>query len=310
MAGRRRPDGRAGTRRARADRGGAVVVTGCSSGIGRATALTLARRGWRVFATVRRPEDGAALLAAGSGSPLETVPLDVTDEGQIAAVAARVREALVARGERLAGLVNNAGIVAAGPLEELAPARLRRVLEVNVVGALAVTQAFLPLLRAGRGRVVNVSSVSGRLAPPFLGAYAASKFALEALSDTLRVELRPWGIGVVLIEPGPVATPIWRKGEAEWEREHGMGADAAARSPYAPYVAVTRANFLRAGERGMAPEMVAGAIERALTARWPRARYVVSRHALLFAAGARLAPAALIDAAILHLRWPVKRRRS
>jgi NAD(P)-dependent dehydrogenase (short-subunit alcohol dehydrogenase family) len=188
--------------------------------------------------------------------------------------------------------VNNAGIAVAGPVEEVSLARLRAVLEINVVGAVATTQALLPLLRAGRGRIINVSSVSGRIAAPFLGAYAASKFALEALSDSLRVELAPWGLAVVLVQPGPVATPIWVKGEAMADEDRaGLGAD----SPYAPYLGRVRAAFRDGAQRGIPPEEVATVIAQALSAPQPRARYPVGRNRALVGLIARLAPDGLRD---------------
>jgi NAD(P)-dependent dehydrogenase (short-subunit alcohol dehydrogenase family) len=180
-----------------------VLVTGASSGIGEATALRLARAGWDVLAGVRREEDAERLRGLG----VEPVLLDVTDPAAVAALDL----------ERLDGLVNNAGIALALPLELLPLDELRRVLEVNVVGQLAVTQAVLPAVRAARGRVVNVGSIAGRSSLPFLGAYAASKFALEAVTDALRVELRPWGIRVAIVEPGSIATPIWTKGAQRFE---------------------------------------------------------------------------------------------
>ena len=278
------------------DTRGAVVVTGASSGIGRAAALLLARRGWLVFAGVRRASDGAALAVAagalGVGALLLPRLLDVTDAASVAAAADEVGVALAARGIRLTGLVNNAGIAVAGPLEEVPIARLRQVLEVNVVGAVAVTQALLPLLRQGRGRIVNISSVAGRVASPFLGPYAASKFALEALSDALRVELAPWGLAVVLIEPGPVATSIWGKGEALVEADRvGVGDD----SPYAPRIEQLRAAFRRNARRGMAAEAVAEVIVRALEVPHPRVRYMIGRNRVAVALLARLVPDRLRD---------------
>ena len=185
----------------------AVVITGASTGIGAASAVELARRGFSVFAGVRKRCDGERLKAQ---SP-HIVPLllDVTDAGQIAAAAETVGRAVGDAG--LAGLVNNAGIVVAGPLEILPLDQLRLQLEVNVVGQIAVTQAFLPLLRKARGRIVNMGSFNGRIASPYLAPYAASKHALEALSDAMRLELRAWGIRVSVIEPGATTTPIWDK---------------------------------------------------------------------------------------------------
>ena len=180
----------------RATRTGAVVVTGASSGIGRACALHLAALGLQVFAGVRRAEDGAALQAASSAR-LTPMLLDVADETSIRAATDTITAAVGEAG--LAGLVNNAGIGVAGPLEFLPLAEFRTQLEVNVTGQLAVTQALLPLLRQGRGRIVNMGSIGGRIAAPFVGPYSASKFALEALTDALRMELRPWGLHVAIV---------------------------------------------------------------------------------------------------------------
>ncbi len=177
-----------------------VLITGASTGIGEACALWLQDRGYRVFAGVRKSTDAEALQQKSKGH-LTPVLLDVADE-------ASIREAVqfvLTQEPKLEGLVNNAGIAVAGPLEFVPLQELRRVLEVNVVGQVAVTQAFLPLLREARGRVVLMSSISGRVAAPLMGPYAASKFALEAIGDALRRELAPWGIEVSIIEPGNLA---------------------------------------------------------------------------------------------------------
>src|SRR5438132_5517345 len=185
-----------------------VVVTGASPGFGAAIVRHLAGRGFRVFGTVRRAEDEVALTRDG----LTAVRMDVTDTASVRRAREQVDRALA--GTPLAGLVNNAGIPAAGPLELFPLDELRQILEVNLIGALAVTQAFLPLLKASRGRIVNMSSVAGRSALPFLGPYAASKFGLEAISDSLRRELLPFGVRVIVIEPGTFKTAIWSKVEA------------------------------------------------------------------------------------------------
>lgn len=276
---------------------GAVVVTGASSGIGRATALGLARQGWWVFGGVRAEADAVALVAAagavGLGALLHPLLLDVTDTASIAAAVVTVRDALAGRDLLLIGLVNNAGIAVAGPIEEVPLDRLRAGLAVNVVGVVAVTQAFLPLLRAGKGRIINVGSVAGRVAAPFLGAYSATKFALEALSDALRVELRPWGLAVVLIEPGPIATPIWAKGAAGALADR---AELASDSPYAPYAPRVQAFARHANATGLPPGRVAKSIAHALAVPRPRARYVVARNRIAFALLVRLVPDSLRDA--------------
>ena len=191
---------------------GTVVVTGASSGIGEATALELRSLGFSVVAGVRSREDGERLGAQG----LTPLRLEITDAASIAAAAAEVESLVGADG--LAGLVNNAGIAVAAPIEFVPLDELRRALEVNLVGQVAVTQAFLPLLRIAEGRVINISSIAGRVALPLMGPYAASKFALEGVSDSLRRELHGQGIEVVAIEPGGIKTPIWEKGVADAER--------------------------------------------------------------------------------------------
>lgn len=251
----------------------AVVVTGASSGIGRATALLLDARGWTVFAGVRGSAHAQSLAAAASAR-LVPLLLDVTKEHDIAAAAETVRD----RGIPLAGLVNNAGMVAAAPLEGVPIDELRRQFEVNVVGQVAVTQAMLPMLRAARGRVVNVTSVGGLVAGPMLGPYHASKFAFEAITDTLRNELAPWGIEVIAIEPGAIATPIWTTSAAAADR---MNLPAEVTERYRGPIAVARASAANASKNGLPPERVAEVIERALTARRPRTRYPVGTDAKL-----------------------------
>jgi NAD(P)-dependent dehydrogenase (short-subunit alcohol dehydrogenase family) len=263
-----------------------VLITGASSGIGEATALRLARAGWRVFAGVRSAADGERLRAA-AGEQLEPVTIDVTEAATIAAAA----EAL--GGEPLDGVVNNAGTALAMPLEFLPLDQLRRQLEVNLVGHVAVTQALLPNLRAARGRIVNVGSIAGRSALPFLGAYAASKHALEAFTDSLRVELRPFGIAVTVIEPGTIATPIWRKGGERFQ-------ELAAQMPheltelYGTRMEAFREAAASARQRAEPADKVARVVERALTEERPKARYVVGRDAWRRALVERL-PAGLRD---------------
>ena len=273
---------------------GGVVVTGASSGIGRACALHLASLGFPVFAGVRREEDGRALEDAGDGR-VTAVRVDVTDDDQIAAATEDVARQVGTRG--LAGLVNNAGIVAgAGPLEFASLDEVRRQLEVNVVGQLAVTQAFLPLLRqpTPRGRVVFVGSIGGRMALPFLGPYGASKHAIAGLSESLRRELRPLGVRVSLVEPGAVATPIWEKGAADAEAVAAALPDEARRL-YGERLERMRALAEETGAAGIPAEEVAAVVEHALTADRPRARYLVGSDARLRGTLVRLAPDALVD---------------
>jgi NAD(P)-dependent dehydrogenase (short-subunit alcohol dehydrogenase family) len=238
-----------------------VLVTGASSGIGAAAAARLARSGWRVLAGVRKKGD------APEGT--EEVLLDVTKPKQIQAASERV--------DRLDALVNNAGIALAMPLEHVPLAELRTQLEVNVVGQVAVTQAFVPALRGARGRVVFVGSIAGKSALPFLGPYAASKHALEALADSLRVELKPWGIRVAIVEPGTIRTPIWTKGAEK--ADELLGGEAT--ELYGDRVAAFRKIAAKRGANGAPAEAVAAVIERALTSSRPRARYLVGRDAWL-----------------------------
>jgi NAD(P)-dependent dehydrogenase (short-subunit alcohol dehydrogenase family) len=248
---------------------GGVLVTGASTGIGEATALRLQKAGFRVFAGVRKPEDGDRLRAAGV-----TViqPLDVTKSEDIASAVSTVRQEL--GGAELRGIVNNAGIGLGGPLEALDLDDFRRTLEVNTTSQLAVTQAFLPLLRKSKGRVVNMSSIGGRVAQPFAGPYIASKFALEGVSDVLRAELLGWGIEVIAIEPGTIATPIWEKSSREAENVL-EGLTPEQRDLYGKRLAKAAKMIERQNKRGAPPEKVAEAVEKALTASRPRPRYLV-----------------------------------
>src|SRR4051794_2264782 len=189
--------------------GQTIVISGASSGIGRETALMLAGRGYRVLAGVRRDGDGEDLRAAAAG--IEPVQLDVTRHATIDSLSQLIADR---HGGHLHALVNNAGLSYAGPFEFMPADRLRDQFEVNVIGHVAVTQRLLPHLRATRGRVINIGSVTGRMALPFNGPYSASKHALEAFTDALRIELRPWGIHVCVIEPGPIKTNIWDRGAA------------------------------------------------------------------------------------------------
>jgi NAD(P)-dependent dehydrogenase (short-subunit alcohol dehydrogenase family) len=249
----------------------AALVTGASTGIGEACARRLVRNGWRVWAGVRREGD------APEGT--EEILLDVTDAEQIAAAAQAIPE--------LHGLVNNAGIALAAPLEFIPVDELRRQLEVNVIAQVAVTQAFLPKLRETRGRIVFMGSIAGRSALPFLGAYASSKHALEAIADSLRVELEPFGVGVTIVEPGTILTPIWTKSAAV--------ADAMAeRMPpelgqlYGERIAVFRRLAAKRGAGGASADSVAPVSSKTLTADRPATRKLVGRDAKLRAGFERL----------------------
>jgi NAD(P)-dependent dehydrogenase (short-subunit alcohol dehydrogenase family) len=276
---------------------GLALITGASTGIGRASALRLAASGWTVLAGVRDPAAGERLLA-GAGSAGRVIPLtlDVTDAAQIAQAAERVRELGSEGGASTPGgldaLVNNAGIGLGGPLELISPEDLRRQFDVNVLGQVAVTQALLPALRRAHGRIVLVSSVGGRVAMAFTAPYAASKHALEAIGDALRVELRSSGVRVALIEPGSVATPIWDKSRAEADR---LSIPPELTAEYGHVPAAMDKTLSETARRGVPPEQVAETIERALTAPRMRARYVVGRDARAMLIARRLLPDLVFD---------------
>lgn len=268
-----------------------VLVTGASSGIGRATALRLDAAGWRVFAGVRGSEAGNSLLRAGS-TGLVPLQLEITDRTQVEAACEQVAEVVGPSG--LDGLVNNAGITIPCPLEVLPLDDFQRLMATNVTGQLAVTQAFLPQLRAARGRITFVSSISGRRAIPMLAAYSASKAGLDAVADGFRQELRNWGIKVSVVEPGAIETPIWDRGESELERALSCGS-AEVNDLYAGLIASFRDLFVRARGQRIPPARVAAAIEHALTARRPRLHYLVGRDAKGQAWAMRLLPDRVLD---------------
>jgi NAD(P)-dependent dehydrogenase (short-subunit alcohol dehydrogenase family) len=249
-----------------------VVVTGTSTGIGWGAAKVLLERGFRVFGSVRKTQD-AARLANELGANFKPLVFDVTDEAAVYAAAAQVRNAL--GGATLAGLVNNAGISVPGPLLELPIEDFRRQFEVNLVGVVTVTQAFAPLLGTDRqlqgkpGRIVNISSVGGRTATPFLAPYNASKFALEGLSESLRRELLLFGIDVIVVGPGAVVTAIWDKAEK-------IDLSPYLATPYGPALQKLRDYMLALGKKGLPPERLGEVIAQALTAPHPKARYAIS----------------------------------
>jgi len=249
--------------------GPTVLVTGASTGIGEACSLELDRLGWQVFAGVRDPQAGER-LAARASSRLVPLRLDVTPPAEIAAAAESIGAALA--GRPLDGLVNNAGIVVPGPLEAVPLADLRRQLEVNVIGQIAVTQAMLPLLRRSAGRIVMMSSISGRVAPPYLGAYAMSKFALEAAADALRIELARWKIRVSLVEPGSVVTPIWGKARSTTQ-EISETTSPEIMKLYGQEMRRFDELTGQFAVTGMPVRRVVAAVVHALTARRPKTRY-------------------------------------
>jgi NAD(P)-dependent dehydrogenase (short-subunit alcohol dehydrogenase family) len=268
----------------------AVLITGASRGIGRAAALRMASKGWHVFATVRREQDAAELQDAGAAGKIHTLELDVTDPAGIEQLE---RDLPI----QLDAVVNNAGIVVPGPLESLGVAELRMQFEVNTIGPVAITNAVLPKLRESRGRIVLVSSLNGRISTPMIGAYSASKFALEAIADAWRLELRPWGISVSLIEPAMTDTDMWRMApEQQSSTEETMSADH--RELYRKHLDALRRTIPRLQRMAKPADGVAAAIERALTASRPRARYVVGLDAKAQAAAMAMLPQRAKDAAI------------
>jgi NAD(P)-dependent dehydrogenase (short-subunit alcohol dehydrogenase family) len=269
----------------------AVVVTGASTGIGAACVDLLVEKGFLVFASVRKESDAAA-LAARHGASVVPLPFDVTDAEAVAAAARNVEARL--GGETLAGLVNNAGVAVPGPLLHLPIEDFQRQIDVNLVGQLRVIQAFAPLLGAGEqrrgapGRIVNMSSVAGRFAAPFMGAYNASKFGLEGLSDALRRELMVYGVDVILIEPGMIATPIWDKAEETDLRLFEGTAYAAPGRRMLKWL-------VEVGRRSPGPEVVAKAVLRALTDDRPPVRIPVVRNRFTDYTLRGLLPARLVD---------------
>jgi NAD(P)-dependent dehydrogenase (short-subunit alcohol dehydrogenase family) len=249
-----------------------VVITGASTGIGWASAKVLTAKGFHVFGSVRKQAD-ADRLKAEFGEAFTPLIFDVTDEAAVAAGAKQVQAALA--GQTLAGLVNNAGVAFAGPLLHLPVEEFRRQLEVNLTGVVIATQAFAPLLgaespvRKDPGRIVNISSVGGKNANPFMGPYCTTKFGLEGLSESLRRELMPFGVDVVIVAPGAVATPIWDKADS-------VDVTRYANTVYAPALARMKAFMLSLGKSGLPAELIGEAVHTALTAPSPKTRYVIS----------------------------------
>jgi len=304
-----------------------ALITGASTGIGRATALRLAASGWTVLAGVRDPAAGERLVADAAATPQpghaaapgsattgrsggSVIPLilDVTDSAQVAAARERVDQEAARPGVSSHGgldaLVNNAGIAVAGPLEIVSAEDLRRQFDVNVFAQVAVTRELLPALRgastppgkrggrAAGGRIVFVSSIGGRVTTPFMAPYAASKYAIEAIGDALRVELHSSGVKVALVEPGSVATPIWDKGRVDAE---GVVVPDELQDAYGRVPAAMKKALEDTARRGVPPEQVAETIERALTASRMKARYLVGRDARAMLIARRLLPDLVFD---------------
>ena len=275
-----------------------VLITGAARGIGRATALHFASDGWKVYAGVRNPADGEALVSEG-GDAIVPLTLDVTNDEQIGALG----EVLP---DRLDALVNNAGIAIDGPVEALTRDRLRQQFEVNVDGQVAVTRAVLPRLRAAQGRIVFISSVSGRVATPWTGAYNASKYAIEAIADALRMELRPWKINVSLVEPVNTATDMWGlAGDVFDETVASMTPGEAAL--YAGHAKGMRRTIGMMQKTAVPVERVVKRIDAALTSRRPKARYPVGATARLQLALAAISPTPIQDR-VLGLATGVPRK--
>jgi NAD(P)-dependent dehydrogenase (short-subunit alcohol dehydrogenase family) len=264
-----------------------VLITGASRGIGRASAIKLAAAGWTVYAGVRSEADGKR-LAADAGPSLVPLVLDVTDAGHLAALPGHLDGHLDA-------VVNNAGFALDGPVETIGLDDLRRQYDVNVVGQVGVTQAVLPLLRASRGRIVFVSSLSGRLSTPLTGAYNSSKFAIEALGDALRVELRRWKLPVVLVEPGPVATDMW-SGALDQHEATLAALSPAHRELYGETFEKARKTLAFMQKQAVPVDKVATVIEKALTARHPKARYQVDVGSKVQLVATGLTPTRVLDA--------------
>lgn len=264
-----------------------VLVTGAGRGIGLAITEHMSRKGWDVYGTARSAD---ALQRLDRLPNVHAIDLDITDRSAIAALPDRLPA-------ELNGVVNNAGIVVNGPVEGLSLDDLARQLDVNVISQIAVTQAVLPKIRSSRGRIVFISSVSGLFTTPGTGAYNASKYAIEALADALRMELRPWHIQVSLVEPGPIRTDIWTGVLDEHDRMAEQLRDEHRRL-YAPHLAGTRKLLARMQKLAADPSKVSQAVDHALTSRRPRRRYLLD-----FASRAQksligITPTAISDAAL------------
>lgn len=267
-----------------------VLITGAGRGIGQAATLKLAREGWHVYAGVRKAADGEALvseLGEGATGKIEPVELDIADDASVAALAGKLPD-------RLDGVVNNAGIAIDGPVESLTQERMRQQFDVNVIGQAAVTRAVLPKIRAAGGRIVFVSSVSGRVSTPWTGAYNSSKFAIEGLADALRIELRPWKIPVSLVEPANTKTDMWDTAQEVFDE--GVAAmTEEERQLYSGHMKGVRRTLGMMQKTAVPTDGVAGVIEKALTSSRPRARYVVGIPAKAQAWSAQFTPRPMLD---------------
>ncbi len=290
--------------------GKTIVITGSSSGFGRCTALELACRGWHVFATVRKEADRESLLAEAAQRNCQEhlTPLlcDITHEDEVMALEQQVE--ILLRGlpgeqdvPRIDALLNNAGSAYGGPIELMTMDDIRAQFELNVFAQVAVTKAFLPLLKAGRATIIYVSSISGRISIPVTGVYSSSKFALEGLSDALRIELAPFGIHVVLIEPASSPTSIWN---TSMQRSMGTLAEHRESGPYMRLLQLAEKSANQASKSGFPIQKFADTVVRVLSTPHPHARYGVPRSATALMLLRRLLPDALWDRLIrLAIRW-------
>ncbi|MBN9389344.1 MAG: SDR family oxidoreductase [Chloroflexi bacterium] len=285
---------------------GAILVTGTSSGMGRACALRLDRAGYTVFAAVRKETDAQALKTQGS-ERLKPVILDVTDLESITSACREISKQLDETGLKLVGLVNNAGIGVTAPVECVPLDELRKQYEVNVIGQVAVIQAFLPLIRAGKGRIINVGSVGGKITLPFGGPLCSSKYALESLNDALRMELRPWKIPVVLVAPGSIKTPATKKLETDSEEMLKRFSPDAVKLYGNAYRSFVKA-FHKREERGVGPEVMAETVFKVLNAHRPRNRYPVGPLSRLLPLMAKWLPTGLFDKLRVRLFGIAKER--
>jgi NAD(P)-dependent dehydrogenase (short-subunit alcohol dehydrogenase family) len=251
-----------------------VIITGASTGIGSASAHYLAERGYQVFAGVRKPTDAEHLLAQDKSGSITPIFIDVTDSAMIAEAAQHVQEIVGQRGVN--GLINNAGIAVMSPLEIIPLEDLRKQIEVNLIGQVAVTQAFLPMLRQAKGRIINMSSISGTVAFPLMGAYAASKWGLEAVTDALRQEVYPWGIRVISLQPGTIQTPIWEKGIHD-ATQRLVRFSAEGYALYQAPIQVMQARFEYSDRTGLPVEKISALIYHILTVKNPRTRYLIAK---------------------------------
>ena len=276
------------------------LVTGASTGIGAACALDLDRLGHRVYAGVRREEDGDRLKASASGSGLIPLILDITDQAAVDAAAKRISEET---GGALDGLVNNAGVARGGPLEFLELDEWREQLDVNVIAQVAVTKAMIPLLRKARGRIVFIGSIGGKVASMLMGPYNASKFAIEGIGEALRYELHPWGIKVAVVEPGAIRTEIWSKATETADRlEEAMPGEAV--SLYSSHMVKLRKTLEMQTRNAIPAQKVADSVRHALLDPRPRPRYLVGKDARAMSAMARLLPDRARNAVVRRVAGP------